>query len=136
MFPFAGNNKNLTAASGVDDQNVLEKKLTAEITLPQELLTIIPEGEDVSIAVAVFDETTLFPVREVPTNEPPASDAVPVETIVGSQVISIQVAGVEEGTPLTAPIQLVLSLNQIENMSETDIVNTVCVFWNFTLAGK
>ena len=90
----------------------------------------------VSVAVAVFDETTLFPVRELPTNEPPASDAVPTETIVGSQVISIQVAGVEDGTPLDTPIQLVLSLIQVENQNETDIGNPVCVFWDFALASK
>ena len=131
-----GNNKNLTAASGVDDQDELAEQQTAEITLPEEILTVIPEGEDVSVAVAVFDETTLFPVRELPTNEPPASDAVPTETIVGSQVISIQVAGVEDGTPLDTPIQLVLSLIQVENQNETDIGNPVCVFWDFALASK
>ena len=109
--PCTGNNKNLTAIPGVDDQNELTEQQTAEVTLPQEISTIVPEGEDVSIAVAVFDETTLFPVREAPTNEPPASDTVSTETIVGTQVISIQVAGVEDGTPLDAPIQLILSLN-------------------------
>ena len=120
----------------MDDQNELTEQQTAEITLPQEILTVIPEGEDVSIAVVVFDETTLFPVREAPTNEPPASDTVQTETIVGSQVISIQVAGVEDGTPLDAPIQLVLSLNQIENQNESNVENPVCVFWDFTLASK
>ena len=99
-------------------------------------MDIIPAGEDVGIAVAVFDETTLFPVREDPTNEPPASDEALIETRVGSQVISIQVAGVEDGTPLDAPIELVLSLNQIENQNETNIENPVCVFWDFTLASK
>ena len=100
------------------------------------MLTVIPEEEAVSVAVAVFDEATLFPVREGYTNEPSASDSVPAETVVGSQVISIQVAGVEDGIPLDAPIQLLLSLNQIENHNGENVENPVCVFWDFALASK
>ena len=133
---FTGNNKNLTVASGVDDQRELGEQQTAEVTLPQDILDIVPEGEAVSIAVVVFDETTLFPVREAPTDEPPASDTVQTETIVGSQVISIQVAGVEDGTPLDDPIQLVLLLSQVEDQNETNVENPVCVFWDFALASK
>ena len=135
-LPCTGNDKNLTVVSGIDDQNELAEEPTTEVTLPQEILNIIPEGEDVRVAVAVFDETTLFPVREGPTNESPANEAVAAETVVGSQVVSIQVAGVEDGTPLDAPIQLVLSLNQIENRTERNITNPVCVFWDFNLASK
>ena len=86
--------------------------------------------------MVVFDEATLFPVREAPTDEPPASDTVPTETIVGSQVISIQVAGVEDGTPLDAPIQLVLFLSQVEDQNETNVENPECDFWDFALASK
>ena len=136
FLPSTGNNKNLTVIAGVDDQNVLTEQETAEITLPQEILTIVPEGEAVSTAVIVFDETTLFPLREAPTNEPQASDTALAETIVGSQVISIQVAGVEDGTPLDAPIQMILFLNQIQNKSEANVENPVCVFWDFALASK
>ena len=135
-LPSTGNNKNLIISAGDDDQNVLTEQETAEVTLPQEILTIVPAGEAVSIAVTVFDETTLFPLREAPTNESLASDTVLVETIVGSQVISIRVAGVEDGTPLDAPIQMVLSLNQIPNKNETHVTNPVCVFWDFALASK
>ena len=114
----------------------MTEQQTAILTLPEETLLIIPEGEDVSIAVVVFDESTLFPVREAPTDEHPASDTVQAETVVGSQVISIQVAGVEDGTQLDAPIELVLSLNQIGNQNDTNIENPVCVFWDFALASK
>ena len=83
--------------------------------------------------MAVFDKTTVFPVKEASTNEPSASHT---KTVVGSQVVFIQVAGVEDGTPLDAPIQLVLSLNQIENHNGTNVENPVCVFWDFALASK
>ena len=99
-------------------------------------MATVPEGEAVSVAVVVFNETTLFPVSETTTNEPPASDTVPTETIVGSQVVSTQVAGIEEGTSLDTPIRLVLFLNQIENQNETNVENPACVFWDFTLASK
>ena len=44
---------------------------TANVALPQGILAIVPKGEAVSVAVVVFDETTLFPLSEAPTNEPP-----------------------------------------------------------------
>ena len=99
-------------------------------------MATVPEGEAVSVAVVVFNETTLFPVSETATNEPPASDQVPTETIVGSQVVSTQVAGIEDETSLHTPIRLVLFLNQIKNRNETSVENPVCVFWDFTLASK
>ena len=97
-------------------------------------MAIIPGGQDVSIAVAVFDEATLFPIRGLLTNGLQESDTTLSETIVGSQVISIQVAGVEDGTPLDVPIELFFSLNQIKN--DTNIESPVCVFWDYMLAGK
>ena len=135
-FPCSGNNKNLNAATGVVSQNELSEQQSAKITLPPEILTIIPEGEDVSVAVTLFNKTTLFPVRESLTSQPPASDTLSTERVVGSQVISIQVAGVEEGTLLDTPIELVLSLNQIENQDDINIDNPLCVFWDFALASK
>ena len=132
----ADNSNNLTAVSEVDYQNELTKQQTAKVTLPREILTVIPKGEAVSIAVAVFDETFLFRVREAFTNIPSVSDADLAETIVASQVISVQVAKVEDVTPLNPPIQLVLSLNQIENPNGTNVENPVCVFWDFALASK
>ena len=134
--PCTGKNKNLTVAPGVADQEALAEKQTAKVILPQEILDTVLEGEAVSVAVVVFNKTTLFPVNETPTNEPPASDTVPTETIVGSQVVSIQVAGVEDGTLLDTPIRLVLFLNQVENRNETNVENPVCVFWDFALASK
>ena len=131
-----GDNKTLTAVDGVDEENQLQGQQTFELSLPPTIVEIIPEGEDVSVAVAVFDEPTLFPVREEPTNQPPEGTEVMTTTIVGSQVISIQVAGLEDGAPLVDPIRLVLFLNQLEGMNETDVSNPVCVFWDFTLAGK
>ena len=136
LFICTGNNRNLTAVSGVDHQNDLTEQQTAVVTLPRAILTIIPEEEAVSIAVAVFNETTLFPVREASINEFSESDTVPTETVVGSQVISTQVARAKDGTSLNAPIQLVLSLNQIENQNGTSVENLVCVFWDFALASK
>ena len=109
---------------------------TAKVVLPQEILATVPEGEAVSVAMVVFNNTTLFPVSETGTDVPPASDTVPTETIVGSQVVSIQVAGVEDGTLLDTSIRLVLLLNQVENRNETNVENPLCVFWDFALASK
>ena len=86
--------------------------------------------------MAVFDVANLFPVREASIDEPSESEPVVAKTVVGSQVISIQVAGVEDGTPFDTPIQLVLSLNQVENHNGTNVENPVCVFWDFALASK
>ena len=87
--------------------------------------------------MAVFDESYSFPNKRS-FHKQTSSQVTQslVETVVGSQVISIQVAGVEDGTPLDAPIQLVLSLNQIENQNGTNVENPVCVFWDFALASK
>ena len=133
-----GNNKTLTAVDGVNDENQLAEEQTVELTLPVTILQDIPEGEPVSVAVAVFDETTLFPVREQPTNQVPEDTGVLITTVVGSPVVSIQLAGVPDGTDLTMPIRLVLRINQVESMNGTNetISNPVCVFWDFTLSGK
>ena len=111
--------------SRVDEHNELTEQQTATVIIPPGILATIPKEEDVSIAVVVFDDTTFFP-----------SDQVLTETIVGSQVISIQVAGVEDGTQLDAPIQLKFFLTQVMDRNETNIENPVCVFWDFALASK
>lgn len=132
----AGDHIFLNIVPGTSNQNELEEEETAEISVPQELLNIIPEGEDVNIAVVVFNETTLFPIREPSTNETLANDTVLAETVVGSQVISIQVAGVETGTTLEVPVRMLFLLKQIENGAETNVENPVCVFWDFNAASK
>ena len=126
----------LTAVAGVEDENELAEAQTIEVSLPPAISMLVPEGEDVSVAVAVFDETTLFPVREEPTDQPPQDGEVRLMTVVGSQVVSIQVAGLEDGTPLQEPLRLLLSLNQIENMNDSVVINPVCVFWDFDFVGK
>ena len=131
-----GNDKSLDIVPGVDNDDQLEEEQTAEITLPLTILDIIPEEEDVSIAVAVFDLTTLFPVRDQPTTEAPQAGEPVTVRVVGSQVVSIQVAGVEDGEPLPEPIQLAFRLSQLERMNQTLIGDPQCVFWNFTLLGK
>ena len=131
-----GNNKSLDIVSGVNNDDQLEEQQTAEITLSPTILDIIPEEEDVSIAVVVFDVTTLFPVREETTNEAPEAGEPVTMTVVGSQVVSIQVAGVVDGAPLPEPIQLAFRLNQLERMNQALVGDPVCVFWDFTLLGK
>ena len=84
----------------------------------------------------MFDVTTLFPVREETTNEAPEAGEPATMTVVGSQVVSIQVAGVVDGAPLPDPIQLAFRLNQLERMNQTLVGDPVCVFWDFTLSGK
>ena len=101
--------------------------------LPREIINSTPK-DDVVVVFVVFNESTLFPIREDPADGFQSSTE--PTTIVGSPVVSVQVAGIEEGTVLDAPIELDLSLNQIENISETNVRNPVCVFWDFFLAGK
>ena len=126
----------LDAVPGVDNDNQMGEQRTVEVTLSPAILDIIPEEQDVSIAVAVYSATTLFPVRDEPTTEAPEAGEPVTTTVVGSQVVSVQVAGVEDGTALTNPAQFAFSLNQIENIDEMVLSNILCAFWNFSLLGK
>ena len=129
----------LDAVPGVNDDSQMGEQQTVEVALTATILDIIPEEQDVSIAVAVYSATTLFPlfpVRDEPTTEAPEAGEPATSTVVGSQVVSVQVAGVEDGTALTEPVQFVFTLNQIENIDEMVLSNVSCAFWNFSLSGK
>lgn len=101
---------------------------TASISLPQDIVNLLPDGQDVRIAFTFYREPNLFPVSQIPTED--------VRTIVGSSVISAQVGGISEGTRLQSPIQLVFPLTEASIPTEDENASRRCVFWDFTGKGN
>lgn len=101
---------------------------TASISLPQDIVNLLPDGRDVRIAFTFYREPNLFPVSQIPTED--------VRTIVGSSVISAQVGGISEGTQLQSPIQLVFPLTEASIPTEDENASRRCVFWDFTGEGN
>ena len=105
---------------------VLTPGQTASISLPQQIISLIPMGsDDIILAFTVFTEADLFPVRD--------KTLVNVRTAVGSSVISAIVDGVQDGTQLPAPVEVLLLLSDV-GPNETASSRT-CVFWDFSAAG-
>ena len=96
----------------------------ASISLPQQILDVVPMGsDDIRLAFTAYTEAELFPVT--------------VEngrTVVGSSVISAIVDGVQDGTQLPAPVEVLLLLSDV-GPNETASSRT-CVFWDFSAAGR
>ena len=110
----------------------LSQNIDSALSLPQEILSSIPQDRNVSVAFTVYNFSALFPVRNTSLNMAVSN------TVVGSQVVSVQVGGIDDGTRLDAPV--VFSLRLI-NYSPSSVMNKIivgrrCVFWNFTAASK
>lgn len=99
------------------------------ITLPESINNIIPANEDIRMGFTVYRETDhrLFPARDSSINN---------SSVIGSSIISAQVAGIVDGTELDTPVQLFFLLNDLSMGSPDQTVNRRCVFWNFTAAGR
>ena len=111
----------------------LSPGITAALFLPKEILSNIPEGSDVRLAFTVYNEATLFPVRET-TQMQFANDTT---TEVGSQVVSVIVADIPDGTKLNAPIAYSLSQSRTITLEADEYISErICVFWNFTAASE
>ena len=110
----------------------LSQNTDSTISLPQEILSSIPQDRNVSVAFTVYNSPALFPVRNTSLNMAMSN------TVVGSQVVSVQVAGIDDGTRLDAPVVFSLRLINYSPNSETNeiIVGRRCVFWDFTAASK
>ena len=111
----------------------LSQNVDSALSLPQEILSSIPQDRSVSVAFTVYNSPALFPVRNASLN------MAVFNTVVGSQVVSVQVAGIDDGTRLDAPA--VFSLRLINNYSPNSETNEIivgrrCVFWDFTAASK
>ena len=85
------------------------------------------------MAFAIFTETTLFPVRsDSGTDDIKATTS----SIVGSQIVSAIVAGVTDGTLLSAPVIMSLKLTNIPPLGPNEnITSRTCVYWDFNAAG-
>ena len=111
----------------------LPLSLNSALSLPQEIVNSIGEGEDVRIAFTVYNSPALFPVRN--TSQRTTNT---VGTVVGSQVVSVSVAGVMEGAVLDAPVTFSLRLTNTPDVNESIefISGRRCVFWDFANASK
>lgn len=79
-----------------------------------------------SIAFTVFNSPVLFPVRNTSQN------AVASSTVVGSQIVSVQVGGVADGTKLQESVVFQLRLTNARDLGMNEsVVNRRCVFWDF-----
>ena len=97
----------------------------ASISLPQQILDVVPMGSDIILAFTAYTETDLLPVTvEAIENG---------RTVIGSTVISAIVDGVQDGTQLPAPVEVLLLLSDV-GPNETASSRT-CVFWDFSAAG-
>ena len=103
------------------------------IVLPQEIVNTTSGEQHVTIAFTVYNSAVLFPVRN--TSQGVNSST----TVVGSQVVSATVNGINNGARLTDGGQVTFSLRltNVPTLREEESINYVhCVFWDFTGAGK
>ena len=98
-----------------------------QLALPQE---IIKESSAVSIAFTVYNSTALFPVRNT------SQDMTVSSTVVGSQVVSVQVSGIADGTTLTNPVTFQLRLTNLPTTGKNETITSRCVFWDFKASSK
>ena len=118
----------LSISTADSSTGVLTPGQTASISLPQQIISLIPMGsDDIRLAFTAFTEADLFPVR----NEEAMRNG---HTVVGSSVISAIVDGIQDGTQLPAPVEVLLLLSEV-GQNETATSRT-CVFWDFSATGE
>ena len=84
-----------------------------------------------SIAFTVYNSPALFPVRNT------SLDTSVSNTVVGSQVVSVQVGGIADGARLTNPVTFQLRLTNSPATGKNEIIaSRRCVFWDFKAASK
>ena len=84
-----------------------------------------------SIAFTVYNSPALFPVRNT------SQDMDASSTVVGSQIVSVQVGGVADGVRLEDPVVFQLRLTNARSLRMNEFVaNRRCVFWDFNAASK
>ena len=106
--------------------------MNAALSLPQDITdSIQDESSALSIAFTVYNSPALFPVRNT------SQDTTVSSTVVGSQVVSVQVSGIADGTRLANPVtfQLRLTNSPTTGMNEF-IASRRCVFWDFKAASR
>ena len=109
----------------------LSQNIDSALSLLQGILCSIPQDRNVSVAFTVYNSSALFPVRDTSLNMAVSN------TVVGSQVVSVQVGGIDDGTRLDGPVVFSLRLiNSPNSEMNKMIVGRRCVFWDFTAASK
>ena len=110
----------------------LSQNLNSAFYLPQDILSSIPQDRNVSVAFTVYNSPALFPVRNTSQNMATVSN-----TVVGSQVVSVQVGGIDDGTRLTKPVTFLLRLTNTPSTGMNEfIASRRCTFWDFNAASK
>ena len=107
----------------------LSSNLSATFSLPKDIVRNIQEGNDIRVAFTVLNSPALFPVgnNSHTTN---ISD-----TVVGSQVISVQVNEIANGEKLAAPVSFSLRLINSPPLEEFQFIAARrCAFWDFEIA--
>ena len=119
-----------TSDSQTSDE--LPQNLNAALSLPQEIISNIQEKSSaLSIAFTVYNSPALFPVRNT------SQDMTVSSTTVGSQVVSVQVSGIVDGTKLANPVNFQLRLTNLPTTGMNEIIaSRRCVFWDFKAASK
>ena len=119
-----------TSDSQTSDE--LPQNLNAALSLPQEIISNIQEKSSaLSIAFTVYNSPALFPVRNT------SQDMTVSSTVVGSQVVSVQVSGIADGTKLANPVNFQLRLTNLPTTGTNEIIaSRRCVFWDFKAASK
>ena len=132
LLPFLNvfvESQKLDVSTSDGPEEELKSQENAKLSLPQEVIN----EEHVTIAFTVYNSAVLFPVKN--TSQGVNSST----TVVGSQVVSATVNGINNGARLTDGGQVTFSLRltNIPTLREDEsITNRRCVFWDFTGAGK
>ena len=110
----------------------LSSSLTAALSLPQDIISSIQdESSALSIAFTVYNSPVLFRVRNT------SQDTTVSSTVVGSQVVSVQVSGIADGTTLASPVTFQLRLSNSPTIGVNEFISSRrCVFWDFKAASK
>ena len=83
-------------------------------------------SDDIRLAFTAYTEAELLPVT--------AETIENGRTVVGSSVISAIVDGVQDGTQLPAPVEVLLLLSDVGPNKTTS--SRTCVFWDFSAVGR
>lgn len=100
-------------------------------TPPQEILNTLPVGPDVRIAFVVYNSSVLFPVRKTSRISTNGS-----KTVVGSQVVSAIVNGIDNGAILDGQVTFSLILTHSPALGIDEIITRRCAFWDFSASSK
>ena len=84
-----------TSTGTLQISKTLETTTVATVKIPTQIISSIPEEDDVNIAFTVFTESSLFPMSKNET-----------DIFLGSAVVSINVLGVLPQENLIAPVQM------------------------------